>query len=119
MGLYIAQQLINAVSYGSILGLLAVGYTMIYGILGLINFAHGEVFMIGAFVCYLASSVYSMSWISGAGLALIVSTAVGLLLERYVYRPNTEKESASTDCFHRLICGIDRPPSHYDDVLHR
>ena len=49
MDLYLVQQVINALSYGSILALLAIGYTMIYGILGLINFAHGEIFMIGAF----------------------------------------------------------------------
>ena len=49
---YLAQQLINALSHGSILALLAIGYTMIYGILGLINFAHGEIFMIGAFACF-------------------------------------------------------------------
>ena len=47
---YLAQQLINALSHGSILALLAIGYTMIYGILGLINFAHGEIFMIGAYI---------------------------------------------------------------------
>lgn len=93
MGLYIAQQLINAVSYGSILGLLAVGYTMIYGILGLINFAHGEIFMIGAFVCYLLSSTLSMSWGTGAILALIATTVVGLLLERLVYRPIANRKA--------------------------
>ena len=93
MGLYVAQQLVNAVSYGSILGLLAVGYTMIYGILGLINFAHGEVFMIGAFVCYLATSVYSMPLIYGAALALLASTVVGLLLQRYVYRPVIKRKA--------------------------
>ena len=53
MDLYLVQQVINALSYGSILALLAIGYTMIYGILGLINFAHGEIFMIGAFCAYL------------------------------------------------------------------
>ncbi|NLS45469.1 MAG: branched-chain amino acid ABC transporter permease [Firmicutes bacterium] len=93
MGLYLAQQLVNGISYGSILGLLAVGYTMIYGILGLINFAHGEVFMIGAFICYLASAVRGMPWVIGAILALVTSTAVGFLLQRYVYRPTTEKKA--------------------------
>jgi len=87
MVLYILQQLVNALSYGSILGLLAVGYTMIYGILGLINFAHGEIFMIGAFSCYLFATVLNIPWVIAALLAIITSTISGLLLERFIYRP--------------------------------
>jgi branched-chain amino acid transport system permease protein len=87
MVLYIFQQLVNALSYGSILGLLAVGYTMIYGILGLINFAHGEIFMIGAFSCYLFATVLNLPWVTAALLAIITSTISGLLLERVAYRP--------------------------------
>lgn len=87
MGLYVAQQLVNAFSYGSILGLLAVGYTMIYGILGLINFAHGEIFMIAAFICYFLASLYQVSWVAGAFVAVIAATIIGVLLERFVYRP--------------------------------
>jgi len=63
---YLLQQLVNALSYGSILGLLAVGYTMIYGILGLINFAHGEIFMIGAFSCYLFVTMLNLPWFMAA-----------------------------------------------------
>lgn len=87
MVLYILQQMVNALSYGSILGLLAVGYTMIYGILGLINFAHGEIFMIGAFSCYLFSTALNLPWVTAALLAIITSTISGLLLERFIYRP--------------------------------
>src|SRR5258708_25826063 len=47
---YFTQQLINAITLGAIYGLIAIGYTMVYGIIGMINFAHGEVFMIGAFI---------------------------------------------------------------------
>ena len=47
---YFSQQLINAITLGAIYGLIAIGYTMVYGIIGMINFAHGEVFMIGAFI---------------------------------------------------------------------
>ena len=47
---YALQQLINGVTLGMIYGLIAVGYTMVYGIIGMINFAHGDVFMIGAFI---------------------------------------------------------------------
>jgi branched-chain amino acid transport system permease protein len=93
MGLYLAQQLINAISYGSILGLLAVGYTMIYGILGLINFAHGEIFMIGAFVCYFLVSLYHVPWVIAALGAVAASTVAGLLLERVVYRPCIKRKA--------------------------
>ena len=47
---YFSQQLINAITLGAIYGLIAIGYTMVYGIIGMINFAHGEVFMIGGFI---------------------------------------------------------------------
>jgi len=93
MGLYLVQQLINAISYGSILGLLAVGYTMIYGILGLINFAHGEIFMIGAFICYFLVSLYHVPWVIAALLAVAASTVAGLLLERVVYRPCIKRKA--------------------------
>lgn len=93
MGLYLAQQLINALSYGSILGLLAVGYTMIYGILGLINFAHGEIFMIGAFICYFLVTLYHMPWGVAALSAVAGATIAGLLLERFVYRPCVRRKA--------------------------
>ena len=51
---YFSQQLINGLTLGSIYGLIAIGYTMVYGIVGMINFAHGEVFMIGAFIALIA-----------------------------------------------------------------
>ena len=54
---YFVQQLINGVTLGSIYGLIAIGYTMVYGIIGMINFAHGDIFMVGGFlalICFLA-----------------------------------------------------------------
>ena len=99
MGLYLVQQLINAFSYGSILGLLAVGYTMIYGILGLINFAHGEIFMIGAFACYFLVSLYKVPWVVGALGAVAASTIAGLLLERVVYRPCIKRKAPVLSVF--------------------
>ena len=50
---YFVQQLINGLTLGSIYGLIAIGYTMVYGIIGMINFAHGDIFMIGAFVALI------------------------------------------------------------------
>ena len=51
---YFLQQLINGVALGSIYGLIAIGYTMVYGIVGMINFAHGDIFMVGAFIALIA-----------------------------------------------------------------
>lgn len=86
-GLYLAQQLINALSYGSILALLAIGYTMIYGILGLINFAHGEIFMIGAFFSYLLVTFSGVPFLVGFFAAIAGSVLIGLLIELFVYSP--------------------------------
>ena len=57
---YALQQLINGISLGMIYGLIAVGYTMVYGIIGMINFAHGDIFMIGAFVALIALLLLSL-----------------------------------------------------------
>ncbi len=51
---YFLQQLINGLTLGSIYGLIAIGYTMVYGIIGMINFAHGDIFMVGAFIALIA-----------------------------------------------------------------
>ena len=63
------QHFVNALSLGSLYGLIAVGYTMVYGILRLINFAHGDIFMLGAYFVYFATIVYRLPWILGVALA--------------------------------------------------
>ncbi|MBP0445527.1 branched-chain amino acid ABC transporter permease LivH [Roseomonas sp. SSH11] len=92
---YALQQLINGVALGMIYGLIAVGYTMVYGIIGMINFAHGDIFMIGAFISLISFVLISMGgWGTGPGailLVLLVSMAVtalyGWSVERVAYRP--------------------------------
>ena len=91
---YFLQQLINGVTLGAIYGLIAIGYTMVYGIIGMINFAHGEVYMIGAFIAlisFLLLGPVGASIIIVLIVVLIVSmllTAVyGWTLERVAYRP--------------------------------
>lgn len=81
------QHFINALSLGSLYGLIAVGYTMVYGILRLINFAHGDIFMLGAYFVYFATIVYRLPWILGVALAVAGTTACGLLVDRIAYRP--------------------------------
>ena len=89
------QQLANGIAWGSIYALIALGYTMVYGILRLINFAHGDVYMVGAFAAYYIASA------TGAGGAraslpmallvllgaMLVSALLGMLIEFFAYRP--------------------------------
>lgn len=92
---YFIQQLINGVTLGSVYGLIAIGYTMVYGIIGMINFAHGEIYMIGAFIAlitFLALGVVGITWVPLVLVAMLVTsmlfTAVyGWTLERIAYRP--------------------------------
>ncbi|HEY5789645.1 MAG TPA: branched-chain amino acid ABC transporter permease LivH [Gammaproteobacteria bacterium] len=92
---YFLQQLINGVTLGMIYGLIAIGYTMVYGIIGMINFAHGEIFMIGAFISiitFLTVSLLGLGWIPLALLVVLLATMLltavyGWALERVAYRP--------------------------------
>ncbi|HYE13770.1 MAG TPA: branched-chain amino acid ABC transporter permease [Pyrinomonadaceae bacterium] len=88
------QQLINGLTVGSIYALIALGYTMVYGILRLINFAHGDVYMIGAFVgFFLAHGLGFAAEPSFLGLgvtlvgAMVAAALVGMAIERFAYRP--------------------------------
>lgn len=92
---YFLQQLINGLTLGAIYGLIAIGYTMVYGIIGMINFAHGEIYMIGAFIslmAFLVLGIIGITWLPLALLLVLVAammfTAVyGWTLERIAYRP--------------------------------
>jgi branched-chain amino acid transport system permease protein len=81
------QQLINGVSLGSIYALIALGYTMVYGIIRLINFAHGDIYMLGAYVGFFATTVFKLSFLPALILAMIVAAAVGVVIERLAYKP--------------------------------
>ena len=88
------QQVINGVSLGSIYALVALGYTMVYGVLRLINFAHGDIYMLGAFIGYYVSKVVKGNlngWLLETLVVLFASMAacalVGILMERLAYRP--------------------------------
>lgn len=82
-----SQQLINGLALGSVYALLALGYTMVYGIIKLINFAHGEIYMIGAFAGYYAATAFNFSLIPTLLVAMVVSTALGILIEKIAYKP--------------------------------
>src|SRR5947208_3152344 len=92
---YFLQQLINGLTLGSIYGLIAIGYTMVYGIIGMINFAHGDIFMVGAFVALITFLVLVAAGLTAIPLALFIVLLVAMLLtslygwavERLAYRP--------------------------------
>src|SRR5467141_3457101 len=90
------QQLINGVTLGSIYGLIAIGYTMVFGIIGMVNFAHGDVFMVSAFIALITFLVLTtMLGMASVVLALLIVLVVAMLLtslvnwtiERVAYRP--------------------------------
>ena len=92
---YFLQQLINGLSTGAIYGIIAIGYTMVYGIIGMINFAHGEIYMVGAFISLI---VYLLSELLGVGsvsiaillaltLSMFFTALYGWAVERIAYRP--------------------------------
>ncbi|VDG20206.1 branched-chain amino acid ABC transporter, permease protein [Lactobacillus plantarum JDM1] [Lactiplantibacillus mudanjiangensis] len=83
----IGQQLINGLSLGSIYALLALGYTMVYGIIKLINFAHGDIYMLGAFWGYYVINVLHFSFIAAMLSAMLFCALVGVIIEYCAYRP--------------------------------
>ena len=81
------NHLINGISLGSVYAIIALGYTMVYGIAKMLNFAHGDVIMVGAYVCFFASSSFGLPPILGVLLAMAVCTALGVVIERLAYKP--------------------------------
>src|SRR5689334_5044509 len=96
------QILINGLSYGSLIALIALGYSMVYGIIGLINFAHGDVFMLGAFLCWTILGFFdaqkilpddpSFMTLIGVIFLLVISAGlfcatINVLIDRFVYKP--------------------------------
>jgi branched-chain amino acid transport system permease protein len=100
---FLFDQLVAGLTLGSVYGLIAIGYSMVYGILKLLNFAHGEVFMIGSYIGY-----FVLTWLGGAAdprlpvalvialmfvLAMLGAGALGVVVERFAYRPLRQKRA--------------------------
>src|ERR1700735_2185852 len=93
---YFVQQLINGITLGSIYGLIAIGYTMVFGIIGMVNFAHGDVFMVSAFIALIAFLILT-TWIGITSIALalfivlivamVFTSLINWVIERVAYRP--------------------------------
>ena len=81
------SNLINGISLGSVYAIIALGYTMVYGIAKMLNFAHGDVIMVGAYICYCAMSYLGLPPLVGVVMAMVVCTILGIIIERLAYKP--------------------------------
>ena len=132
----ILQQLINGLALGAIYGLIALGYTMVYGVLRFINFAHGDVFMLGAFAGYFLAPLVNrflpaQSYLSGAlvlVLAMAICAAIGMLIEFLAYRPLRKRPKLTVlitaigvslfieyTCQHKAVFGA--APQKFPDLI--
>ena len=83
----VIQQLVNGISLGSLYGLIAIGYTMIYGVLRLINFAHGDVMMVGTYIALFAISTFLLPWWAAFILAMLLAALLGVTIDAAAYKP--------------------------------
>jgi branched-chain amino acid transport system permease protein len=81
------QQLINGISLGSMYGLIAIGYTMVYGVLRLINFAHGDIMMVGAFGAFFAMNIFGFDLFSATIFAIFLAVLTGVMTDKVAYKP--------------------------------
>ncbi len=84
---YFLQQFINSLGWGSIIAIMAAGYTMTFGLIGLVNFAHGEVMMVGAMAAFLFTVIWEFPFWTGCLAALMGSVGIGLIIERIAFKP--------------------------------
>ena len=79
--------LINGLSLGSVYAIIALGYTMVYGIAKMLNFAHGDIIMVGAYVCFCAVNYLGLPTVVGVLLSIVACTVLGIIIERLAYKP--------------------------------
>ena len=79
--------LISGISLGSIYAIIALGYTMVYGIAKMLNFAHGDIIMVGGYVSFCAMSYLGLPALPAALLAMLACTVLGIIIERLAYKP--------------------------------
>jgi len=89
------QHFSNALSLGSLYALIAIGYTMVYGILRLINFAHGDIFMLGAYFAFYALTTFLMPWWVGFIVAIGLTAVIGMSIEKVAYKPLRDSPKVS------------------------
>ena len=96
----ILQSIINGLIQGGFFALFAVGLVLIFGVMGVVNFAHGELVMVGAYTIWLLHAQHGMAYIPAIAVAIILVTVIGLLMERFLFRPTRNDPLAG------LICSI-------------
>ena len=89
------QQMVNGFSLGSMYALIAIGYTMVYGVLRLINFAHGDIMMVGAFLGYTFMSVFELPFPVAVLLSVVISSLFGMFMDKIAYKPLREAPKIS------------------------
>ena len=87
------NHLINGISLGSVYAIIALGYTMVYGIAKMLNFAHGDVIMVGAYICFFAVASFHLPPVVGVLMAVAVCTVLGIVIERLAYKPLRQASS--------------------------
>lgn len=92
------QNLSNGISLGCLFALIAIGYTMVYGILRLINFAHGDIFMMAAFFVYYSMVIFSLPWGVACLVAVVLAMLLGMVVEKVAYRPLRDAPRISSLC---------------------
>ncbi len=83
----VLQQLVNSLTLGSLYALIAIGYTMVYGILRLINFAHGDILMVGCYAAWFGMGMFSLPWWVSLAGAMVLTAILGVLIDQGAYRP--------------------------------
>ncbi len=126
------QQMINGVSLGSMYALIAIGYTMVYGVLRLINFAHGDIMMVGAFLGYMGVTTMDLPFTVAALFAVIGAALLGVLTDKVAYKPLREAPKISLlitaigvsffleNMFNILAGGVPRPfpvPEYMEQLI--
>ena len=81
------QQMVNGISLGSIYALIALGYTMVYGIIKLINFAHGDVYMMGAYIGFAATTYANLGFFPALIISMVSCAILGMVIEKVAYKP--------------------------------
>lgn len=87
------SNLISGISLGSVYAIIALGYTMVYGIAKMLNFAHGDVIMVGAYVCFCAMNYWGLPPLVGILVAIVVCTVLGIVIEKLAYKPLRQASS--------------------------
>lgn len=89
------QHIINGISLGSLYALIAIGYTMVYGVLRMINFAHGDIFMMASYFAFFSMTIFSMPWYIAFIVTIILTVILGVTIEKVAYKPLRDADKTS------------------------